>query len=244
METTPRKKNGKPVSATHHSLDFQHPPPPEAKEIDPATLRGMLDGKTKETSTKIVIPRIEFALIDVPIVQVEDSPYLVAGWTVKAMRMMEVSMTSTAPKPPKSAREKRNPEEEFEAYKVRNADGKECIPGLHIKCAMVNAGIRSTTGIYKPDIRAAVFVRGSLIPFEYEKCVMRRDMVRNKSGQPDIRWRPEYHGWKATIPLRINTSLMTVSTAVNLLNLAGSMVGLGEWRVEKGGEHGQFRVAL
>lgn len=217
-------------------------PAPVAEELKPEPK--IAKGKTKSVEAQIAIPPLEFTEFEVTMEGT--APYLVAGWTEKAIRMMEDAMTKHVPKPAKGMREKRDPETEFEAYKVKNAKGKESIPALHIKCAMVNAGIRSTTGVYKADLRAAIFVMGDedgLIPFEYKKCVMRRDMVRNKSGQPDIRWRPEYHGWKARVRLRVNNALITVESAVNLLARAGSMVGLGEWRIEKGGQHGTWKIA-
>lgn len=76
----------------------------------------------------------------------------------------------------------------------------------------------------------------------------REDMVRvggkgPGTGAADLRYRPEYPiGWSIPIEVRYNTKVVSAEQVVNLLNLAGFSIGLGEWRPQKDGDWGMFSV--
>ena len=36
---------------------------------------------------------------------------------------------------------------------------------------------------------------------------------------------------------------MTIENIINAINLGGQLNGIGEWRIEKGGQYGSFHVA-
>ena len=57
-----------------------------------------------------------------------------------------------------------------------------------------------------------------------------------------MRHRPRYEKWSASFDLVINDALLDVSTAHTLLTEAGVGCGIGDFRPEKSGPFGQFRV--
>ena len=67
-------------------------------------------------------------------------------------------------------------------------------------------------------------------------------MVRVGMGTADIRFRGEFNEWEALIPIRYNAGVLTAEQIVNLFQLGGFAVGIGEWRPEKGGVHGMYEV--
>ena len=72
---------------------------------------------------------------------------------------------------------------------------------------------------------------------------MREDMVRVGMGTADIRYRPEFPKWRAEMTLRYNADAISLDQIVNIFNLAGFGVGVGEWRPERDGQFGMFHVA-
>lgn len=72
---------------------------------------------------------------------------------------------------------------------------------------------------------------------------MREDMVRVGMGTADLRYRPEFSEWRTKILVRYNTNVLSEAQILNLLNVAGFAVGVGEWRPEKDGQYGMFHVA-
>lgn len=138
-------------------------------------------------------------------------------------------------------REKKNPRNLLEAAKVKNDAGRICIPPAAIKKAMLTAATL-VKGLKKTQLRIQLFVFGQSIPITYTEEVPRMDMVRLQGigRPPDVRFRPMFTGWKARIALQFSDAL-SVQTVVDLLNRAGS-VGVGEWRPEKDGTFGTFRV--
>jgi len=57
-----------------------------------------------------------------------------------------------------------------------------------------------------------------------------------------MRHRPRFDNWSARFELEVNDDLLEVETAHLLLNEAGVSVGIGDFRPEKRGPFGTFRV--
>ena len=72
---------------------------------------------------------------------------------------------------------------------------------------------------------------------------MREDIVRVGMGSADLRFRPVYDPWAINLRVTYDADLLNAETIFNLFERAGFGIGLGEWRPEKGGEWGRFRVA-
>lgn len=77
------------------------------------------------------------------------------------------------------------------------------------------------------------------IPELYMAMVRSSDMART----PDVRSRPIFKEWACTVEIQYVSSLLKERQVVNLLAAAGVIVGLGDWRPQKGGSFGQFRLA-
>lgn len=69
-------------------------------------------------------------------------------------------------------------------------------------------------------------------------------MVRSggMSAVPDIRTRPIFAEWACTLEFQIVSNLVKESQVANLLAAAGTIVGMGDWRPQKGGSYGRFRM--
>jgi len=91
--------------------------------------------------------------------------------------------------------------------------------------------------------RGAFHVEGEFVKIDGAEPAMREDMVRVGMGTADIRYRAEFKGWRASVRLAYNKHALSSAQIVNLFNLAGFGVGIGEWRPEKDGQFGRFHVA-
>jgi hypothetical protein len=140
------------------------------------------------------------------------------------------------------SREKKKPRELTEAAKIVNMDGKVCLPPVAFKKGMLTAASQIKS-LKKTHLRTGLFVEGSSIPITYESYVPRMDMVRTQGigRTPDVRFRPSFDGWKARLIIQF-ADAFAVQTIVDLLNRAGK-VGVGEWRPEKDGTFGTYRVS-
>lgn len=71
---------------------------------------------------------------------------------------------------------------------------------------------------------------------------MREDVVRIGMGTADLRYRPEFPEWTASLVVRFVASSISQESVLSLINAGGFGVGVGEWRPEKSGQNGQYRV--
>lgn len=138
-------------------------------------------------------------------------------------------------------RESKKPRQVLEEATVYNTDGRVALPPTGFKLAMISAASQ-LKGLKKTQLRTALFVVGNSIPITYEKMIPRMDITRTSGigRTPDIRFRPSFTNWKARMIVQFSDTL-TVQSVVDLLNRAGN-VGVGEWRPEKNGTFGTFRV--
>lgn len=142
-------------------------------------------------------------------------------------------------------REKSDPKAEYEAAMHLTADGKYGIPVSAVKCALINAAHKDI-GIEKTLVKKGVYLichdPNGVIEMQCSEPIMREDPVRVGMGGTDLRWRPQFDNWSATIEAELTDMFMDQETFVNLLDLAGSAAGLCENRPEKGGDWGRFEV--
>ena len=138
-------------------------------------------------------------------------------------------------------RERKKPREVLEEATVRNMDGVVALPPTAFKLAMISAASQ-IKGLKKTQLRIALFIQGNSIPITYRETVPRMDITRTSGigRTPDVRFRPSFQEWKARMIILFSDTL-TVQTVVDLLNRAGQ-VGVGEWRPEKNGTFGTFKV--
>lgn len=184
----------------------------------------------------IEIPAVKISVM--PITLVGDSPLISHRWSDKAKQMMLDKQMGKAvqKKAPK------DPEQEYLDSLYVHPDGGYGFPSVAFKAAAVSA-CRSVEGIKMTEARAAFHVPGELVKIDGEPK-MREDMVRIGMGTADIRYRGEFDPWRATLFVRYNENVLTPSQIVNLFNVAGFGVGIGEWRPEKDGSYGMFHVQL
>jgi len=106
------------------------------------------------------------------------------------------------------------------------------MPAVAFKAAIVNAAMDA--GMYKTTVRRAIFIEADLIPFKYEKLVMREDVVRvGPSKVADLRYRPEFQNWSATLPIQYQPNILSKEQLLSLVNQAGFGIGIGEGRPQK-----------
>jgi hypothetical protein len=69
-------------------------------------------------------------------------------------------------------------------------------------------------------------------------------MVRNSdiNRTPDVRTRSIFPQWACVINVRFVRSIITHRSVAHLVSAAGALVGIGDWRSEKGGGYGAFEV--
>lgn len=198
----------------------------------------------------VFIPKIETIQTTVEVRGI--SPLIVHAWGKKAKAMMRAKQQKLAQR----AREAKNPEEDFNESRYINDAGQDCLPVIAFKSCAVEAGV--IAGAFKTTLRKAFFVGHpgqDLIPIlnadgkpYSEKSgirpTMREDMVRVGNGVADMRYRAEYKDWVCKIPVEFNPRLISMEQLANLFDNAGYSVGIGEWRPEKDGQFGRFRLVI
>jgi hypothetical protein len=189
---------------------------------------------TTKKSKTIQLPAIKLGVMRVTIAGITD--LIMHAWDEKVLKQMADKQQHNATE----SKGARVPDEEFEAAKYRDEKGRDCLLACAIKKAIV-AAARVDDTKKMTELRQSVFVRGERIPIEYEECIMRQDAVRLK-GTAGIRYRPAYRQWKATFEIEWLISQMSAEQMLNLVQIAGFSVGIHEWRPERSGEFGRFRL--
>jgi hypothetical protein len=209
---------------------------------------------TKKTEEVIELKKIEIAYL--PLVLTGDSPLIVHAWGDKAKREILDKQMKKA----KTAKEARNPiadvinslywlenkpeemtEEAF--FKAIKKGARFGFPSTAFKAAAVSAGYRAGVIKNKVGAFAAFHIDGEFVEI-IGKPEPREDMVRlaGPGGVADIRFRGMFQVWKAALNIKYCPNLISAEILINLFNLGGFSCGIGEWRVEKGGEFGMFHV--
>jgi hypothetical protein len=207
---------------------------------------------SKTTETIINLPRMSREKINITLIG--ETPLIVHRFAEKSKREMLEKQTKSAQK----GKAAKNPEADFEASIYRMADGSHGFPAVAFKAAAVTA-CTSLAGITKVAARQAFHVSGQqsirqgafsaaitteeLVQVHCPAPTMREDMVRVGMGTSDIRYRAQYWPWAVDLIVEFNPLAMSAEQVLNLFNTAGFACGVGEWRPERDGSNGRFRVA-
>jgi hypothetical protein len=190
---------------------------------------------------QIQVKGIDVEAVDIPIVGT--SPLLVHRFSEKAKRIMLDAMQGR-----KSPKEAKNPSEEYEAAFYRFKDGGYGFPVVAFKAATVDAANFYGRDVTKVGLRASIFFEGEvgvdgeqLARIEGEPR-MREDVVRVGRGGTDLRYRPIFHEWKTSLKVVYVRSALTRDSLLALIDAAGMGIGVGEWRPQKDGTFGQFKL--
>lgn len=197
---------------------------------------------TVSTPTKLLTLDLQTIIVNLEGI----TPFVCHAWDEKNIKKMQQKQAGAATK----GREKRNPVEDYEGAFYRLPDGR---PGMKL-IAFKNSAVTAVTSLGKEftkvGARQAFFILrdkdgGELTPLHYPEETppyMRTDTVTVGMGSTDLRYRPEFLRWGVTLSIQFNARVITQDQLVNLINLGGFSVGVGEWRPEKNGDHGRFKV--
>lgn len=146
------------------------------------------------------------------------------------------------------------PREEAEKCVYRNVKGELYFPGAAIGRLMREAGgahkMKGSRKSAKYLVPAACLVLDDAIAFlsvdtgkalkEYE--VDSRPVTIPATKGRIMRHRPRIDAWRARFSVRINEKVLPASLIHQLLQDGGEQIGIGDYRPEKGGPFGVFRV--
>ena len=140
---------------------------------------------------------------------------------------------------------KHNPEQEFRDSVYKKSYGKTHLyfPPAAIKQAMATAAIE-TKGVAKTNVQRLIFLPDLEMEI-YGRPYLKIDTVRmadiNKT--PDMRTRAYLKEWCAEVKINFVMPTLTATDVFTLLQNAGTIIGLGDFRQEKGrGAYGCFTV--
>lgn len=194
----------------------------------------------KQEEAQVVIDRIAAERILVPIVGT--APLLVHRFSEKAKRQMLDAMQGR-----KSPKQAKDPEAEYKAAFYKLKDGGNGFPCIAFKAATIG-GARFYSGVTMTALKQFMFFNGEpgvdgqkLVRIEGEP-EMREDVVKVGRNGTDLRYRPEFAEWSTTLEVVYVTSALTRGSVLSLIDAGGMGVGVGEWRPEKDGDFGTFRV--
>lgn len=141
---------------------------------------------------------------------------------------------------------KHDPEQEFRDSVYRMAEGPTLLafPAPGVKGAMATAALE-TPGVTKTSVQRLIFLPEQRIKV-WGRPYLKMDVVRSAdmNKTPDIRTRAFLPRWCAEVDIAFVTPTLSTHSVVSLLANAGVIVGIGDFRQEKGrGSFGTFSVA-
>jgi hypothetical protein len=181
---------------------------------------------TEEATIKL--RRLERVTFEIPIQGT--APLIANRWSEKAKEIMLSAQQSSA----RTKKAPKDPVANFEAARYRFPDGRDGFPATAFKAAIVHAG-RMFDGITQVALKQMVVVTGEqvgqeqLVPLDFGEVIMREDTVRNASGVADLRYRPQYAPWSATLKVKTIAGQFDIESLFALVDAAG-IGGVGEWR--------------
>jgi hypothetical protein len=211
---------------------------------------------TNAKNSMIQIRELDAETIDVPIIGT--APLIVHNWSEKARKQMLEAMQGV-----KSPKENKDPHAEYQATlyriyrepKTTRAKGKAeqveayGFPAVAFKAATTSAARFYDKSISMTALRQFMFFKGILTkgdPQELFEIVgtpeMREDPVKVGVSGRDLRYRAQFLTWSATLTVTYVKTSIDKGSVLSLIDAGGLGVGVGEWRPERNGQFGTYRI--
>lgn len=135
---------------------------------------------------------------------------------------------------------------EYHCY--RNADGQCFIPSEQIRGALIGAGSYMKSKVGGRSRSMKVIVAAMFLPQPTEillpdyDAIDKRSAVNKNVKARVITIRPKWTQWEADFDLLVYEDSITTETVHQLLEYAGSYVGIGSFRPTNNGMFGRFEV--
>lgn len=152
----------------------------------------------------------------------------------------------------KTPKQNRDPDAEYEAAFYRTKDGYG-FPVTAFKAATIGAARFYGKSISMTALRQFLFMHGELTDNDPQALVpivgeprMREDVVRlgGPSRSADLRYRPEFPEWSATLVITYVKSSLSRDSVLSLVDAGGLGIGVGEWRPERKGDFGTYKIDM
>lgn len=130
-----------------------------------------------------------------------------------------------------------------EAFDKALKDGARFgFPAKGIKASMASGAYRNGMTKDKVSVYGTFLIPDEFVEIKYESLEIREDYVRIAHGGTDVRFRPQFNNWSMTFKIEYNENAYSLEQLINFVNLGGFSCGLGEMRIEKGGNFGSYSV--
>lgn len=199
--------------------------------------------KKKQESASIEVNEINMEEIRFNVLGT--SPMIMNRFSQKAWQELLLP-TARQSKATLESKLKHDPPAEFRGALYRNRSPKTPalihVPNGAFHGAIAQAGV-DMPGAAKAKLErltSVVDVNINLfgVPYLFMAMVRNSDMNRT----PDVRTRPIFPDWACTVTVRYVKQLITQQTIANLFGAAGVIVGIGDWRPQKGGSYGTWTL--
>lgn len=188
---------------------------------------------------------------------VGETPLITHSWSEKArIQMLRAQIKAVEA----AGREAREPEDDYQNSLYEIADGVYGFPTTAVKLALWTAA-HQDKGITKTSVLSSVWLdnvmcktrpalAGAICDMPLTRIwgaapAMREDMVRigGMSRTATLAYRAQFFPWAAHITGRFNRTAIPAEALAFLFDEAGRACGIGDWRNERKGVFGSFRLA-
>jgi hypothetical protein len=185
-----------------------------------------------------------------------DTPLICHAWSEKA----KYEMLSKQAGATRSAKEKRNPEQDFVDSLYEMGDDTYGFPVTAIKKSILSSAHKDR-GVPRSDVMTALWLDAEvvrvrpalagavcdmpLVRIYGPKPEMREDMVRIGAGlrkTANLCYRGQFTVWGIRVTGNINPAIVATHQLSFLISQSGKGIGIGDWRNEKSGVFGAYHM--
>ena len=177
---------------------------------------------------------------DIRLIQIDiegTAPLVINKFSAKAKEMMMATQMAGSTAKSKKNREAKDFEDLYNGARHISQEGWDGIHAASFRNAAISAC--RAAGFVMTKAKLAIFVEPDgfdaddftplvRITKGEPECVI--SPCRNATGVIDLRPRPTYHPWAASLRIKYDAGILTDSDVVNLIARVGMQVGIGEGR--------------